>query len=107
MMNEAMTPQKLADMPIIEFIEKVKNAGVSDIKLYADLLKMASGDVQSAYYQLKVDTQMQTKQYDTEEWNKLCDLIAQLGGLVAQITLKLDICAFYFHERTPDCFKKK
>jgi UDP-N-acetylglucosamine enolpyruvyl transferase len=89
----------------MEFVETVKAANVSDIKLMSDLLKMANAEVQMTFYQLKLDTQLKDQDYTTEDWNKFCDTIAQLGGLVSQITVKSDICAYYFTMKTPDCFK--
>lgn len=101
-----ITPQTMIDMDIMEFGKVCMGASVAHLKVMSDALKIGSAEVQATYIQLKQDTvNHKTKEYGQEDWEKFCDTVANIGGLFANISMKLQIASYYSYEKMPECFK--
>lgn len=97
------------DMNMTDFLARMETANVPEYKLIADMLKVTVFELQSTYYQMKLDfVQKYVDEELTmspEEMNQYFDTLASIGGLIRETIDKVELCNLYKTKKLPAIFK--
>ena len=100
---------ELVDMNMTDFLARMESANFPDYKLITDMLRVTLVELQTTYYQMKIDFISkftdQKLVMSQKEMNSFFDTLASIGGLVRETTDKIELCSVYKAKKLPEVFK--